>query len=78
VGDRVTIGAGAKILGDIHIGSDSRIGSNAVVVKTCPQTPSSWGYLGRPCTGTYLIQLPMSLISTMRKSPTCSASESMS
>jgi serine O-acetyltransferase len=36
VGDRVTIGAGAKILGDISIGSDSRIGANAVVVKNVP------------------------------------------
>jgi len=36
VGDRVTIGAGAKILGDITIGSDSRIGANAVVVKNVP------------------------------------------
>ncbi len=36
VGDRVTIGAGAKILGDITIGSDSRIGANAVVVKDVP------------------------------------------
>jgi serine O-acetyltransferase len=36
VGDRVTIGAGAKILGDIHIGADSRIGANAVVVKNVP------------------------------------------
>jgi len=31
IGDRVTIGAGAKILGDISIGEDSRIGANAVV-----------------------------------------------
>ncbi|MCX8013201.1 MAG: hypothetical protein N3A02_02780, partial [Rectinema sp.] len=36
VGDRVTIGAGAKILGNITIGSDSRIGANAVVVKNVP------------------------------------------
>ena len=34
--DRVVIGAGAKILGDITIGSDSRIGANAVVVKSVP------------------------------------------
>jgi len=34
--DRVTIGAGAKILGDITIGSDSRIGANAVVVRNVP------------------------------------------
>jgi serine O-acetyltransferase len=36
VGDRVTIGAGAKILGAITIGEGSRIGANAVVVKPVP------------------------------------------
>jgi serine O-acetyltransferase len=36
VGDRVTIGAGAKVLGAIKIGDDSRIGANAVVVKEVP------------------------------------------
>jgi serine O-acetyltransferase len=36
VGERVTIGAGAKILGPITIGHDSRIGANAVVVKPVP------------------------------------------
>lgn len=36
VGDRVTIGAGAKVLGAIKIGDDSRIGANAVVVKPVP------------------------------------------
>jgi len=36
LGDRVTVGAGAKILGPITIGSDSRIGANAVVVKSVP------------------------------------------
>lgn len=34
--DRVVVGAGAKILGDIVIGEDSRIGANAVVVKNVP------------------------------------------
>ncbi len=33
IGDRVVIGAGAKILGAITIGDDTRIGANAVVVK---------------------------------------------
>lgn len=33
VGDRVVIGAGAKILGPIHIGDDVQVGANAVVVK---------------------------------------------
>jgi serine O-acetyltransferase len=36
VGDRVVIGAGAKVLGAISIGDDSRIGANAVVVKSVP------------------------------------------
>lgn len=33
VADNVVIGAGAKVLGDIHIGEGSRIGANAVVIK---------------------------------------------
>ncbi len=36
IGDRVIIGSGAKVLGDITIGSDSRIGANAVVTKSVP------------------------------------------
>ena len=34
--DDVVIGAGAKVLGAITIGADSRIGANAVVVKSAP------------------------------------------
>lgn len=34
VGDRVLIGAGARLLGDIEVGSDSRIGANAVLVRS--------------------------------------------
>jgi serine O-acetyltransferase len=34
--DRVVVGAGAKILGAITVGADSRIGANAVVVKSVP------------------------------------------
>lgn len=34
--DRIVVGAGAKILGAITIGEDSRIGANAVVVKSVP------------------------------------------
>ena len=45
IGDRVTIGAGAKILGAIKIGDDSRIGANAVVVK---EVPSSAVVVGVP------------------------------
>lgn len=34
IGHRVVIGAGAKVLGNITIGDDSAIGSNAVVVRS--------------------------------------------
>ena len=36
IGNNVVIGAGAKILGDILIGDNSRVGANAVVVKAVP------------------------------------------
>lgn len=36
IGDDVTIGAGAKILGKCHIGNRTIIGANAVVVKDVP------------------------------------------
>ena len=36
LGKRVVVGAGAKILGAITIGDNSRIGANAVVVKDVP------------------------------------------
>ncbi|AWG03040.1 serine O-acetyltransferase EpsC [Trueperella pyogenes] len=36
VGNRVTIGSGAKVLGPIEIGDDATIGANAVVVKDVP------------------------------------------
>lgn len=35
IGDRVVIGAGAKILGNITLGADSAVGANAVVVNSC-------------------------------------------
>jgi serine O-acetyltransferase len=45
IGDRVILGAGAKVLGAIKIGDDSRIGANAVVVK---EVPSSSVVVGVP------------------------------
>ena len=36
VGNRVTIGAGARILGPVTVGDDVQIGANAVVVKNVP------------------------------------------
>ncbi len=48
VGDRVVIGAGAKVLGPITIGSDVQIGANAVVVKDVPDDAVVVGVPGRP------------------------------
>ena len=45
--DRVVVGAGAKILGAITIGADSRIGANAVVVSPVPENSVVVGVPGR-------------------------------
>jgi serine O-acetyltransferase len=47
IGDCVTIGAGAKILGPITIGAGSRIGANAVVVGSVPPDSVVVGIPGR-------------------------------
>ena len=36
LGDRVVVGAGAKILGPVWVGDDVQVGANAVVVKDVP------------------------------------------
>ena len=36
VGDRVIIGAGAKLIGNITVGNDCAVGANAVVTKDMP------------------------------------------
>ena len=38
IGDRVVVGAGAKVLGAITVGEDTRIGANAVVKSVPPNT----------------------------------------
>lgn len=47
IGDRVIIGAGAKILGAITIGPDSRVGGNAVVIESVPANSIVIGIPGR-------------------------------
>lgn len=37
IGDNVFIGAGAKIIGKVQVGSNSRIGANAVITKDVPE-----------------------------------------
>ncbi len=36
IGDRVVIGAGAKVLGPVQVGGDSKIGANSVVIHDVP------------------------------------------
>lgn len=43
VGNNVTIGAGAKILGPITIGNDVKIGSNSVVLRDVPNGATAVG-----------------------------------
>lgn len=47
LGDRIYIGAGAKIIGDLTIGSDVRIGANAVVVRDVPDQVTVGGIPAR-------------------------------
>lgn len=47
LGDRVVVGAGAKLLGAIEIGDDCRIGANSVVVKSVPSNSVVVGVPGR-------------------------------
>ncbi|MBC7290560.1 MAG: serine O-acetyltransferase [Actinotalea sp.] len=43
LGDRVVVGAGAKILGPVWIGDGAQIGANAVVVKDVPPEATAVG-----------------------------------
>jgi serine O-acetyltransferase len=47
VGDNVYVGAGAKIIGEVKVGNDVLIGSNAVVVKDIPDHTTAVGIPAR-------------------------------
>lgn len=47
VGNRVVIGAGAKVLGNIMLGDDAKIGANSVVVKNVPCCATAVGVPAR-------------------------------
>ena len=47
IGDNVVIGAGAKILGAVHIGDGAKIGANAVVVSDVPAYATAVGVPAR-------------------------------
>ncbi|HKQ31628.1 MAG TPA: serine O-acetyltransferase [Thermodesulfobacteriota bacterium] len=46
IGDRVTIGAGAKILGPLTIGDNSKVGANSVVIRDVPPNSTVVGIPG--------------------------------
>jgi serine O-acetyltransferase len=48
VGNGVVVGAGAKILGNILIGDNARVGANAVVIATVPADTTVVGIPARP------------------------------
>lgn len=48
VGDDVTIGSGAKLLGPVKVGSASKVGANTVVVEDVPSRTTVVGNPGRP------------------------------
>jgi serine O-acetyltransferase len=47
IGDNVVIGTGAKILGNITIGSHTKIGAGSVVVRSVPENSTVVGVPGR-------------------------------
>lgn len=47
LGQGVVIGAGAKVLGPIHVGDGAKIGSNAVVVRDVPPSATAVGIPAR-------------------------------
>jgi len=47
LGDGVVVGAGAKILGNITIGDNSKVGANSVVVKNVPSDSTAIGIPAR-------------------------------
>jgi serine O-acetyltransferase len=48
IGDNVTISAGARVLGDIHVGDGATIGANAVVITNVPDGATMVGAPARP------------------------------
>lgn len=58
IGDRVVIGAGAKVLGAITVGADSRIGANAVVVRSVPENSVVVGVPGQIVRRSQLTHVP--------------------
>lgn len=61
VGDRVVIGAGAKILGAIHLAAGSKIGAGSVVLSDTKTESTAVGVPARVIGGTEQSVIPMTL-----------------
>jgi len=48
LGDNVTVGSGAKLLGPIHVGDGAKVGANTVVVEDVPPCSTVVGNPGHP------------------------------
>lgn len=48
LGDNVTVGAGAKVLGPVTLGNDARVGANAVVLSSVPPGALAVGAPAKP------------------------------
>ncbi|HEX2266123.1 MAG TPA: serine O-acetyltransferase EpsC, partial [Solirubrobacterales bacterium] len=48
LGDNVTVGSGAKLLGPIHVGDGAKIGANTVVIHDVPPNSTVVGNPGHP------------------------------
>jgi len=48
LGDNIFIGSGAKIIGEIILGSNIKIGANAVVIKSCDDNQTLIGIPAKP------------------------------
>ena len=56
LGNNIVVGSGAKVLGNIEIGSNSRIGAGSVVVDSVPENSTVVGVPGRIVRQKLLIQ----------------------
>lgn len=48
LGDDIFVGAGARIVGPVKVGSEAKVGANAVVVKDVPPSTTVVGIPARP------------------------------
>ncbi len=51
LGDGVVVGTGATVLGNIHVGANSKIGAGSVVIRSVPESSTVVGIPGRVVRG---------------------------